>query len=64
MLSPAPYSQTPAAYVPPSMSATKFHTHTGQRGKIIVPKGRIAEEKLVCKSIRSTFTEAYISVWP
>jgi hypothetical protein len=23
-----PYSQTPSAYVPPSMSPTKFHTHT------------------------------------
>ena len=26
--SPQTYSQTPSAYVPPSMSATKFHTHT------------------------------------
>jgi hypothetical protein len=30
-----PYSQTPSAYILPSMSATKFHTHTKQ-GKIIV----------------------------
>jgi len=28
MYSSAPYSQTPSAYVPPSMRATKFHTHT------------------------------------
>ena len=26
-----PYSQTLSAYVPPSMSATKFHTHSKQR---------------------------------
>ena len=26
-----PYAQIPSAYVPPSMSATKFHTHTEQR---------------------------------
>jgi hypothetical protein len=25
-----PYSQTPSAYIPPSMSATKFHTHAKQ----------------------------------
>ena len=29
-----PYSQTPSAYVPPSMSATKFHTHTKQEAKL------------------------------
>ena len=28
-----PYSQTPWAYVPPSMSATKFHTHIKQMTK-------------------------------
>ena len=27
ILSSTPYSQTPSAYVPPSMLATKFHTH-------------------------------------
>jgi hypothetical protein len=32
---PAPYFQTPSAYVPPSMWATKFHTHK-TTGKIIV----------------------------
>jgi hypothetical protein len=26
-----PYSQTPLARVPPSMSATNFHTHTKNR---------------------------------
>ena len=26
-----PYSQTPLAYVPPSMYVTKFHTHTKQQ---------------------------------
>jgi len=29
--SSAPYSQTPSAYVRPSMWATKFHTHTAQK---------------------------------
>ena len=29
-----PYSQTPAAYVPPSMWATKFHTHTKRQTKL------------------------------
>jgi hypothetical protein len=29
-----PYSQTPSAYVSPSMWATKFHTHTKQRAKL------------------------------
>jgi hypothetical protein len=33
-LTSTPYSQTPSAYVPPSTSATKFHTHTGQRAKL------------------------------
>jgi hypothetical protein len=28
IFSSTPYSQTPSAYIPPSMSATKFHTHT------------------------------------
>ena len=28
------YSQTPSAYVPPSMWATKFHTHTEQYTKL------------------------------
>ena len=28
LFSPTPYSQTHSAYVPPSMWATKFHTHT------------------------------------
>jgi hypothetical protein len=34
--SSAPYSQTPSAYVPPSMSATKFHTHTERRAKSVL----------------------------
>src|SRR5215469_3245722 len=34
ILSSTPYSQTPSAYYPPSMSATKFHTHTRQRAKL------------------------------
>ena len=29
--SSAPFSRKPSAYVPPSMSATKFHTHTNKR---------------------------------
>jgi hypothetical protein len=29
-----PYSQTPSSYVPLSMSATKFHTHTKQQAKL------------------------------
>jgi hypothetical protein len=28
-----PYSQTPSSYVPPSLSATKFHTHKKQQAK-------------------------------
>jgi hypothetical protein len=28
------YSQTSSAYVPPSVSAIKFHTHTKQRAKL------------------------------
>ena len=38
ILSSTPYSQTPSAYVPPSMSATKFHTHTKQQGKLYFSK--------------------------
>jgi hypothetical protein len=34
ILSSTPYSQTPSAYVPPSISATKFYTHTKQQGKL------------------------------
>ena len=38
LLSPISYSapcfQTPSAYVPPSMWATKFHTHTKQQAKL------------------------------
>ena len=33
ILSSIPYSQTPSAYVPPSMRATKFHTHTNNTHK-------------------------------
>jgi hypothetical protein len=29
-----PYSQTPSAYVPPSMCVTKFHTQTNQQAKL------------------------------
>jgi hypothetical protein len=36
IFSSAPYSHTPSAYVPPSMWATTFHTHTNQHAKIIV----------------------------
>jgi hypothetical protein len=34
IFSSTPYFQTPSAYVSPSMSATKFHTHTEQRAKL------------------------------
>ena len=34
IFSSTPYSQTPSAYVPPSTSATKFHTHTKQLAKL------------------------------
>ena len=34
MYSSATYAQTPSAYVPPSMRATKFHTHTRHRTHI------------------------------
>ena len=30
----APRSQIPAAYVPPSKSATNFHTHTKRRAEL------------------------------
>ena len=30
----APYSETHSAYVPPSMWATKFHTHTNQQSQL------------------------------
>jgi hypothetical protein len=33
ILSSTPYSQTPSAYVPSSVSATKFNTHTKQWAK-------------------------------
>jgi len=34
IFSSTPYSQTPSDYVPPLMSATKFHTHTKQQAKL------------------------------
>jgi hypothetical protein len=34
IFSSTPYSQTPLAYVPPSMWATKFHTHTNKQAKL------------------------------
>jgi hypothetical protein len=34
IFSSAPYSQTPLAYVPPSVWATMFHTHTKQEAKL------------------------------
>ena len=34
IFSSTPYSQTPSAYVPPAMSATKFHIHTKQQAKL------------------------------
>jgi len=34
ILSSTLYSQTPSAYISPSMSATKFHTHTKQQAKL------------------------------
>jgi hypothetical protein len=34
IFSSAPYSETPSAYVPPSMWATKFHTLTKQQAKL------------------------------
>ena len=40
ILSSTPYSQTPSAYVPPSMSATKFHTHTKQQAKLYFCKSK------------------------
>jgi hypothetical protein len=35
IFSSAPYSQTPSAHVPPSMRATKFHTHTKQHTSLM-----------------------------
>ena len=34
IFSSTPYSQTPSAYVPPSMPATQFHTQTKQQAKL------------------------------
>ena len=34
LFSSAPYSQTPSACVPPSVSATKFHTHKKQQAEL------------------------------
>ena len=34
LFSSKPYSQTSSAYVPPSLSATKFHTHRKQQAKL------------------------------
>jgi hypothetical protein len=34
IFSSTPYSQTPSAYFPPSISATLFHTHTKQHAKL------------------------------
>jgi hypothetical protein len=34
LFSAAPSSQTPSAYIPPLMWATKFHTHTKQQKKL------------------------------
>ena len=34
VFSSVPYSQTPSACIPPSMSATKFHTHTTQQAEL------------------------------
>ena len=34
IFSSTPYSQTPSASFPPSMSVTKFHTHTKQQAKL------------------------------
>ena len=34
IFSSTPYSRTPPAYVPPSVWATKFHTHTKQQAKL------------------------------
>jgi hypothetical protein len=33
-ISSTPYAQTLLGYFPPSMSATKFHTHTKQQAKL------------------------------
>ena len=37
--SSTPYSLTPSAYVPPSMSQTKFHTHTKKKDKTLINSG-------------------------
>jgi len=34
IFSSVPYSQTPSACVPPSMSVTKFHTYTRQQAEL------------------------------
>ena len=75
IFSSTPYSQTPSAYVPPSKSATKFHTHTKHQDiyiyiyiyLFILAKGCIDHDKWVPVTtawrVLSLRMEELLSIW-
>jgi hypothetical protein len=53
--SSTPYSQTPSAYVAPSMSATKFHTHPNLTISTIASASFISNTKTYTTPVWSSF---------